>query len=531
VTCSLFCEITAIDYHRVARGERSGIGAKPDDRFCNVTRLPRDGSERVYYWTFYRSGRRVKESKAAETWRPEAEFIREFTDVVGDLTSGSVDFVALSSELGVFPVSPAWADVQRSLERLENAEKFGQPNSEQEDDVSVVHDFSNLLILDGDIVALALFCGSAIGFFSPRPPQYHVLDGLKVISDAFAFGKVAVEEVRSSLRSLVQQLCDHFRLEVLPEVPVLSTQESVNEWQNWFENAAGRLDMSRIVGPQFIQNAQKTSWSNCFERFQDPSAQRPPRIDDLICAAAGVAPAKLLKFDIGSMTLGDWSHGFYRCAVTGRTPSDPDDLPSWFALAALDRLGFAVEGQLSIRLLELLLRRTLSPEELEPVKKWKPLNSPARRDFSVLVCTLGVPKTIPAAPSGWPLSQRCAGMVLGPKEINDLCARGTAVQDNIFLLLGVDQLAFELAAEAQEATVGASSDAEKSGRSGLLPEIEAIRKLFPGNTFPVIALIIPKRPTAEFPSPYFPIIAPQNLDELSQRIASSLKPDQDALRK
>jgi hypothetical protein len=477
----------------------------------------------VYRWCFHRSGREVVEGQATEepptaapaaaAWKADDELIRAVKEAVRNLSGGSVDFVALSSHSGVIARSPDWAVVEPALQRLRDAGKTGQPYGEQESDLRAVSEFSTVLKTSGEVIARSLACATVLGSFGQVEAD-QTLVGLNVIANAFGFPQLGLEAVRTSLSDLMLEMLRRASVtEPLSEVPRFSDSDSVKSWTTWVENSVNLLK-TLPLRTSVVPEAQKAAWDGWFQRLQ-AGAARPPNFDDLICAAKRVPPATLLKFDIGAMTLGDWSRAYYSCATEGDKSSEIGP-PAWFALSALDRLGFNVEVDSSSAILE-LIRPSL--EQKERLEDWKPVISPARRELSVAICTL-LKKSLPTSPSGWLPSMRGAAIILGPEEICDLCKRRTTKSQNIFDLLGVKRLAFEVAANPEEAAAtGAPSAPERT--SMMLPQevSDPILNCFTGMIAPGIPLIVSKRPIAEVTgAKYFLIIAPGSLDELFERM-------------
>jgi hypothetical protein len=165
----------------------------------------------------------------------------------------------------------------------------------------------------------------------------------------------------------------------------------------------------------------------------------------------------------------------------------------------------------SVRLLEAFYRRRLNPSELKNVEDWRPLYSGATKKFFMLVCTLRAPKSDSTSPSNWQPTQSSAAIFLDSGQIADLF--GVEGDSTLVSELGFNQLVFEM-----EDEVDVTTEVVQLTR---LSEIEAIRKLLSGIDFPVVGLIFEKRPQAELPSPYIPIVAPRSLDDISEKIGAA----------
>jgi hypothetical protein len=401
--------------------------------------------EPVFRWHCYQSGRVIEREGVEEqhpgdvptdlTWIDNAYFIDEFERKLAEASSGSIELATLSGQFGIIDTTPAWADVKRAISRLRAAKDTDVAYPEQDADVSVLDSFQRLLKRSGNTIALAILCGEAVGAFSPTQGGQGALQGLKVISDAFWFRDMAEDEVSKRLRDLAKQVETELGL-ALGSQEQLASMASLTSWAQSVTEVRERImDEIRQSKNDMLMNAKYLSWLLWFIRLQSTRDEdKELRLSDMICARARVGPARYLRFDSDSMALGEWSEALV-AAITSKGAGDPDYVPPWLALAALQRLGF--DNVRAVNSL-LLFSREMSSEEFDSYNGWiAPATREVRRTSALIVGS-------PARAREWRPSSRYAMIVLSVDSAKKLVAAWQSGRKKILDHLVLDYVALEM---------------------------------------------------------------------------------------
>jgi hypothetical protein len=380
--------------------------------------------EGVYRWAFGFDGTRLMAGAHApplaeeEPWEVQAAFIRGVNADVKQLTDNAVDLARLAGPLRVIGASPEWVAVERALTLLKNAGKFRRPAPAAE--VNVVRAYTALLEQSGEVIALALACGTAAGAATtqehegsgamPRPP---VELGLEAIAALALDGSRPVVEVLRSLRAEAAR-----RPPAGPGVPLGAddppglSPATRAAWKGWV--AARRSALFSGFSPD-LAKVRERAWGTWLQRFRDgatPAGGFAATMDEVLCRAAGVSPATLLPPRLSTLSLDDWTTVLLR-ALMDEDPAAPSGVPGWMAIPALGALGLGAQAR---RVIPLLLGDPVTAYEkrphdaeragahaLLPDSSALPVHPP-ERSFLVLR------RTAPARP--WPVGETPAGAAL-----------------------------------------------------------------------------------------------------------------------
>jgi hypothetical protein len=432
---------------------------------------PVEGMEHVYRWRCYPSGRPTEGGGGAEAkaglkskeWKTVAELIDEFAAKLSDATGGSIAPSTLSSQLGVIGTTPAWADVVRARGRLRAA----QGTEEEEEgypavgaDIAMLQGFWELIHGSDRTLTLALLCGTAIGSFRPNPTRRDVLAGLRAISEGYSLREMAASEATGELEHLAKQIRNRLGIELEAQPAAdLSSRGSVAQWLEHTEDACNAIRDRVVRAETKLPEIVEQAWAQWFERLKNGESRRfEPFVEHLACMAAAEGPARYLKLDTPSMSVGQWSRALADAAVLWRIGQEYRT-PLWLCLSALHQLGFGNQaGRAFLRAVTgagallggpgkpavypLTTDQPLTPDEQKELDQWNGGLRDEERPLSALVVSSRGPRAgmWNDRPSG-----RGAAIVLDLTQAVTFCAGMHGASEGVRKALDLDFVIFEVA--------------------------------------------------------------------------------------
>ncbi|HEX6912448.1 MAG TPA: hypothetical protein VF142_18730, partial [Longimicrobium sp.] len=285
-------------------------------------------------------------------WEVQAAFIGRVDAAVQELAGPGVDLARLAGTFRVLPASPEWVAVERSRASLENAARFRRPPPGP--DVDVVRAYTALLEQSGELIALAIVCGSLVGRVGRPgdPPPQWAYAGLVAIEALALDGTHPPLEVLRALRAeAVRPVPGGLGAPLGADAPPALGPQTLEAWKRWIASRQLLLPPGTF-SPDFVA-VRARAWDAWLQRFRTgaaPVADVRATVGELVCRVADVTPASLVAPRLSSMSLEDWSVVLARSlADTG--PADPAYVPSWMALPALRALGLGAQAAALVPLL------------------------------------------------------------------------------------------------------------------------------------------------------------------------------------
>lgn len=327
-----------------------------------------------------------------------------------NISPGRVNFLQLADECRVIRTSPAWSEVARTLEWIEQTERAGEAVDVTDERLGQLKQFADLINESSATIAAAILCGTAVGMSieeGPRGEKIH--RGLRAISNAYHFDQTGDEGVVSALQKVRALLTKEFLSLSLwalrPPIALGDGEDPIDDWQKRLEDDLKALEDElkdrRYDMPRFQQEAW-AKWSDHLARAGATSnAASEPTFAELCCAATDIAPTSIIGFDASKVSLFGWG-ALLRYAIanpnhtpiqgpldqsTGRIMSVPSRL-EWVIPVALHAAGFRMpEGGLVER-----LSRLQQPTEIarQTIEKFPWLLRGTPPTTSVLLLSLDV---------------------------------------------------------------------------------------------------------------------------------------------
>jgi Cdc6-like AAA superfamily ATPase len=490
--------------------------------------MPMESQTHCYRWRYHRSGRRATPPggfpEEVLDWAEAAKLISHFAAAVKDLTTGSVDLSALSSQFGVIGTSPSWIDVQGALGRLNSASAPPQDYPEKEFDVAVVLDYADLLKKCSKTVALALCCAKVLEAWVPKGGPANLIAALDLMARAFRLRDVHEQIASEHLAHLLDEVNKLHPAEAAGPLSSLTEAGDVIDWKrNILESSNARR--IQITNPENdLNQARATAWEYWFRRFKVGS-NRPLNLDNILCALHSCGPFSILDLDINQMTAHKWSEAFAHAVLAKSSRGEEAPPPHWLAVEALSQLGFPdlakylAESGASDELRRLLLGKDKADLEFRlrdaPQRPLLP-GTPLR---AVIVTW-----SDDSVALKWLPSPKGAALVLTRNRLFELVEHLNERSQEFFRLLRITSLIFDpIERSRQPSAKGFRISSEESGIS--LSEDRdrvQIQRFFGFDMLPMesqrIGLLLREWPTTELLEPYFPIVGATTLDEVLTRV-------------
>ena len=263
----------------------------------------------------------------------------------GSVPEGLVTLSTLSSQLGFLPPSPAWPEVQRAMDRLKQAKASGAADPEQVQDADTVAGYARTLKDNLPLLTMTLISGFAIGRLgSGKTPSVgeQLLAGLNALNWARGFG------VADSLQ-IVKRAWDWVNSEVSGLGDTMINVDETWGLEQWAIVMEGRIHT--VTGQvswsgQRVETARKTAWELWRHRVTaflgGPPVEQAFTGEDLLCHAAGVSPATVLRPRLAEVSVQEWSRLVYLWVAEKVPPSEA--VSHWAGEAAGIALGFNVRA-------------------------------------------------------------------------------------------------------------------------------------------------------------------------------------------
>lgn len=260
--------------------------------------------------------------------------------------SGLVTLSTLSSQLGFLPPSPAWPEVERAIDRLLAALETGLTDPDGDQDVRIVQSYSAMLRDHLPFLTILILVAMVVGRLAARSRQSptrgeQLLRGLQAVRWAKEVDGVEV----------MDHLMDPLWAWARSESPSLLTvgPDLGDDLARWADRMGGRLDMiASEVTPTLdrLESARRNAWdawrSRVWAYLGAEVKGQPITPEDLLCHAAGYAPARAIRTNLQTMSITDWSRLVY--LAFARDVSRLERVRPWLAEAALRALGFEMTG-------------------------------------------------------------------------------------------------------------------------------------------------------------------------------------------
>ncbi|MEP6765312.1 MAG: hypothetical protein ABJB66_13425 [Gemmatimonadaceae bacterium] len=326
---------------------------------------------------------------------------------------GKVNFLQLADQCRVIKTSPAWTEVERTLQWIEESRRTNKEIDPADERLDYVNRFSKLLRESAPLISNALCCGAIVGACLKTGSRgVRVLNGLSAISHGFHFveadsGTIAqnLEQVRVMLAGEIPKLKDWS----LPNLSIDEKPDSIASWTRVMHENLDAIDLAVADFTFDMPKYQQQAWSVWNERFNRLGFSRTvtfqATLAELFCAAADVPPTFALRFDLNVATIVEWSAMVAVASnadIPDGVPGSPplpaiaSSMPKWAAAIALHALGFRISfDDFMARVhTRLNLHSDIPSTALD---KWKWLFSGPPSRASVLLITLGANSVV----NGW----------------------------------------------------------------------------------------------------------------------------------
>ena len=128
--------------------------------------------------------------------------------------ASGIDFAALSTQFRVIATTPAWEIVRDAIGRL-GADPRPEQDPGRKRDIDHVRSFATVLRQDGNVIALALLCGAAIGQAAPSGDKgERFVAGLGILARAFRFHEKGEPTIRLDLTDLASKIQQWFEVDL-----------------------------------------------------------------------------------------------------------------------------------------------------------------------------------------------------------------------------------------------------------------------------------------------------------------------------
>lgn len=260
-------------------------------------------------------------------------------------SEGLITLSTLSSQLGFLPSTPAWPEVQRAMDRLVRAPAAVDPEFAQ--DVRTVGAYARMLGDNREVLTRTLVTGLALGRIAvsgkrPRSLGEQMLSGLK----ALAWGRDAGSTDLEHLLILMWEWTRRQGLELGETMVAVDPSWDLQEWARVTKRRLSEVAEQVKPSRTLVENARTESWRHWERRAEAFVAGAPLGTelsgDEVLCRAAGVTPATVLRPQMRDMTIQDWSRLIY--LAFAKEVSRNETVPRWMGEAAIRILGFSAGG-------------------------------------------------------------------------------------------------------------------------------------------------------------------------------------------
>ncbi|MEX2283839.1 MAG: hypothetical protein WEE89_15245 [Gemmatimonadota bacterium] len=262
------------------------------------------------------------------------------------MTAPVIDFTALSARHHILPTTPAWPSVQEAMQRLESHGDHEYKG--QKADAGLVDEFAELLRHDSRLIGVALTCAAALGRALESGSRTERIErGLAALNAVYRLEALNQKEKTTTLNRLLAELNAIDAWKEL-KAPARLPRRAIAD--NWKSTLHENLELASTAGwpnHQEWQSLSAAAWQSAAERLSNFVTGRTdtgkPTLADLVTHATNALPASLLKLDLGSMTIVDWSKVFLSGLVRAYSgPGTRNRISKRLAHRALAILGFNV---------------------------------------------------------------------------------------------------------------------------------------------------------------------------------------------
>jgi hypothetical protein len=365
-------------------------------------------------------------------WRADCDFI---TAVERALVPG-LDFTVLAAQFRLLPLTPAWLQVSEAIKRLREAEERG--TAPLPADPLVVHQFATVLRGNGVLLGDALAAATVLGQMSRKPSAgENLIAGLSAMARAYALETLDEPAVAAVMAGARESLSDYFKVQPGWTVALLEDEASVAAWAtalNAFREEAARI----VVNEELLKALARLAWTTWEKRFDARfrgNPVPPPSPVELLNAASGRLPARLLKHAVERITIAEWTE----VCIRGLWPdlwSPSEDVPLWMSRVALHALGFRGVDSIAV----IGPTRSLSSDTTHLRDAWDWLGSGLASPAAVLLVRWEERSAI----EDWLPGTGVAGLSVNLRELDPPIRSIRGAMGGLLRRLGVTTIAFEV---------------------------------------------------------------------------------------
>lgn len=369
-----------------------------------------DESPLIYHWNYKPDGSRFEDVARNSSADPKSEILR-WQQIMNhpelsvhepnpsEWIDGPVNYTRLQ-QCGLLKKVPSAIHVKDALRTLNDTKSSGVDKRKAE---QLLYDFSQMLVERAELLAITLQVSAVLGRLQPdMTPVQRLSKGINSLEKWLLPGRSGPEGIGKLLTKVGQQLPRVLLpqdLNLLPAVPPVKRIEV-----RTFLSLSSRSPMSGSDIADLLGGKQWQIWNWLFESHPQQSrrsgsnrrkAQLPDHASFLMCEAAGLPSAALLRPQLTRLSVGDWSRLLIR-SLTDRITPEIFRIPVRAGITAMRWLGLSsaiplVSHHLTDRITEedQEMKELLSdehPVHLQDEDTGKTGPSSARVTFSVLLC-------------------------------------------------------------------------------------------------------------------------------------------------
>lgn len=491
------------------------------------------GATDVFNWRYNRSGRALvsepivgkrRKPQLAEVVameflaRQEVELIEAFNNALLSMTGKTINCGNLGTTFGVISPSPAWPSVQPALERLKS---MRGEYPQEPDDISIVGEFAKLLRRGAEPIALSIYCGLVIGAWRPNKKERRIFVGLQTFSAALRLKELHEEAVTKRIREFGTAVVRAVDSSALPAFS-LTDAASVKRWRGAVVSLLAKARRSALVEQPIDNHVQGKAWEYWRRCLQETDAV--PNLEAVICAAARKGPSEVLSFPPEEMTARAWSEAFCAAVIATLPPASVGEeepaaaFPPWLGFVALQRLGFGAQMHMLPAAARLLFK-DIDVTALPEVSHWS-LFAPVKEagPSAIIVSKAG------AESEKWHPAREWPVLVLREPELLQLQRLWQDNQKFLLRWLGQRWLVFDWSVwHPIEQSSAEQTDGLPAVTTEELERTTELIRFFSGDILATaVPAIVPREWRGKLPRPFFPIAAPDSLDQLFAVISRDL---------
>jgi hypothetical protein len=485
------------------------------------------GTTDVFNWRYNRSGRalvsepivgRRRKPLLAEVVameflaRREVELIEAFNNALLNMTGKTINCGNLGTTFGVISPSLAWPSVQPALERLKSM-RGDYP--QEPDDISIVGEFAKLLRRGAEPIALSIYSGLVIGAWRANKKERRIFVGLQTFSAALRLKELHEEEVTKRIREFGTEVVRAIDSSPLPAFS-LTDAGSVKTWRGVVVSLLAKARHSTLVEQPIDNHVQGKAWEYWRRRLRETDAI--PNLEAVICAAARQGPSEVLSFPPEEMTARAWGEAFCAAVVAASPPASAAEeepagvaaFPPWLGFVALQRLGFGAQMHMLPAAARLLFK-DIDVTTLPEVSHWSIFAPVKEAGPSAIIVSKAGAESEKWHPAGeWPV------LVLREPELLQLQRLWRDNQKFLLRWLGQKWVVFDWSVwHPIEQSSAEQTDELPAVTTEELERATELIRFFSGDILATaIPAIVPREWRGKLPPPFFPIAAPDSLDQL-----------------